>query len=679
MNHWIPENGLPFPLGCTWKPDMRGFNFALYSKAATALSIRFYDIANPANVVFRFDFDPLHNKTSATWHCFIHEDDIQHANCYAYCVNGPDDPGNAFDPTKLLLDPWARAIYFPGTFSREAAISPGDNTGKAALAVLVRNDSDPPGFENDKGIRHYHDLIIYEMHVRGFTRHSSSGVAHPGTFRGIIEKIPYLVDLGVTALELIPVHQFDPQENNYWGYMTLNFFAPHQRYGSNDDPWDIVKEFKEMVQALHKAGIEVILDVIYNHTVEGGEDGPNYSYKGIDNSSYYLLTPHLQQYIDHAGTGNVMRTSYKMVRKLVLDSLRYWVQEMHVDGYRFDLASIFTRNDDGSVNLVNPPILEEISLDPVLAGVHLIAEPWDTKEYQLGKRFPGASWGQWNGAYRDDMRKFIKSDPDMVAKAITRIYGSDDLFPQQPPFNGRPFESVNFVASHDGFSLYDLVSYNTKHNQANGHNNTDGTDDNFSWNCGVEGDDGVTADIMKLRKQQAKNFTALLMFSNGVPMFRMGDEFLQTQHGNNNPYNQDNEISWLDWDRKSQFEDVYRFFKLIIACRKSHPAIGRGVFWNEDVRWFGVNGPADISFHSRTLAYYINGGKMNDDDFYVIVNMFWEPLDFTIGEGGVGEWKRIIDTSADSPNDIFELANAPIVNSQQITSPARTVIVLQRS
>lgn len=680
MNHWKPEDGLSYPLGATWNDALMGFNFALYSKAATKLELYFFKKDNPSQVVFSFAFDPVKNKTSTIWHCFIQESALNGADSYAYRADGPATAGNNFDHEKLLTDPWACALYFPPSFSRNAAVGNGDNLGRAALGLLIKSNTDPENFVVDKSPRHYHDLIIYEMHVRGFTRHGSSGIDDQlrGTFSGVVEKIPYLQELGITAVELMPVFQFDPQEENYWGYMTMNFFSPHHLFGSTTNSSELVREFKTMVQALHNAGIEVILDVIYNHTVEGNEQGPVYSFKGIDNSSYYLLTPDLQNYIDDAGTGNVMRTSHRVVRKLVLDSLRYWVTEMHVDGFRFDLASIFTRNDDTTINLVNPPILEEISMDAVLSNVRLIAEPWDIASYQLGKKFPGTTWAQWNGAFRDDLRRFIKSDENMVATAMTRIYGSPDLFPEAFPFNDKPWQSINFITSHDGLTLYDLVAYNEKHNSANGFNNTDGSDTNFSWNCGWEGDANVPQDIMRIRKKQAKNLFTVMMLANGIPMFRMGDEFLHTQKGNNNPFNQDNEISWLDWARKVQFDDFFRYCKTIIALRKAHPTFSRGGFWNNDIQWFGTTGgQTDISYFSRTLAYLLKGTSLNDDDFYIMVNCYWEPLEFKLSFNTDG-WRKIIDTSLNSPEDIVGLeSGAPILNAGCLVQ-GRSIMVLQR-
>jgi len=680
MNHWTPDYGWPFPQGCAWDPVNKGYNFALYSKDASSINLLFFNMNAPDRVVFTFPFDVGRNKLGAIWACFLKEEMLHGADCYAYQVNGSGDPGNRFDPAKMLLDPWAKSIYFPPAFSRQAAVESGSNMGKAPLALLVKSIETVDILAGDIRPQHYHDLIIYEMHVRGFTIDHSAGLAHakPGTFSAITEKIPYLKELGVTAVELMPIHQYDPQENNYWGYMTLNFFSPHHSYGSDPSAQLLIEEFKKMVRALHDADIEVILDVVYNHTTEGDQWGPTYSFKGIDNSSFYLLSPNLSYYLNDAGSGNEMRTAYRAVRKLVVESLVYWFNDMHVDGFRFDLATIFTRKDNGEVNYNDPPILEEISMYPDLARARLIAEPWDTVSYQLGVQFPGTNWSQWNGQYRDDIRRFIKGDDNMVPRLMKRVYGSDDIFFEAPPYSAKPFQSINFLTCHDGFTLYDLVAYNDKHNLANGHNNTDGTDNNYSWNCGWEGDTNVPPDVVRLRKKQVRNMTTLLMFSNGIPMFRMGDEFLNTQWGNNNPYNQDNATSWLDWGRKEQFADIFRFFKTIISVRKAHPSICRGVFWQNDVHWHGVGAEADLSWTSKCLAWFLNGKSMQDDDFYVMVNAWWNPLDFVLQEGNPGEWKRIIDTNLESPDDIVDFGTALALNSPTYRVEGRSIVVLQR-
>jgi glycogen operon protein len=515
------------------------------------------------------------------------------------------------------------------------------------------------------------------MHVKGFTARANSGVPEQdrGTFDGIIAKIPYLKQLGVTVLELLPVYQFDPQERNYWGYMPLAFFALYHAYSGERAPGAQIDEFRRMVKALHEADIEVVLDVVYNHTTEDNQGGPNYSYRGLDNSTYYLLEPDMITYRNDAGTGNVLHTANRATRKLVLDSMRYWVEEMHVDGFRFDLASIFTRQSDGSINLDDPPVIAEISGDRLFENKRLIAEAWDLATYQLGRSFPGITWLQWNGRFRDDIRRFVKSDGDMVPALMQRLYGSDDLFPDSIELGYRPFQSVNYINSHDGFCLGDLVSYNEKHNLANGRNNTDGPSDNYSWNCGVEGNFGVPAEVLALRKRQVKNFCALLMLANGTPMFSAGDEFMNTQGGNNNPYNQDNETSWLDWDLAESNRDVLRFFQKMIAFRKSHPSLARSTFWRDSVRWYGVGPNVDMSPSSRTLAFFLDGRSVGDQDIYAIVNAYWEPLDFTIQVGQAQEWGRVADTNLASPDDISD--PVAIANLTYRAGP-RSVVVFVR-
>jgi glycogen operon protein len=514
--------------------------------------------------------------------------------------------------------------------------------------------------------------------MRGFTQSESSGIATEkrGTFAGLIEKIPYLQDLGVTIVELMPVHQFDPQENNFWGYMSLNFFCPHLRYAANQQA--AIAEFKQLVSALHAAGIEVILDVVYNHTAEANHTGPNYSFKGIDNASFYLMTQDpAQPYANFSGTGNTLNVSDPFVRNLILDSLRYWATEMQVDGFRFDLASILTRSEDGRIDWDDPPLLSAIRTDPILAETRLIAEPWDAAgAYQLGTGFPGMFWHQWNGQFRDDLRRFVRGDAGMVPKLMQRLYGSDDLFPDRIEEARRPFYSINYVISHDGFTLNDLVSYNERHNEANGHDNKDGTPDNFSWNCGMEGDDGVTPDIAALRQRQAKNLFCLLMLSNGVPMFMAGDEFLHTQGGNNNPYNQDNPTTWLNWNRLHENAGFFRFCRVMIAFRKAHPSICRSRFWRDDVRWRGVNAAADLSYNSHSLAYYLKGGSLGDQDLYVMINAFTEPLVFTIVDGSYKPWYRVIDTAQSSPHDICEPGQEQQMFGVHYTVGPRSIVVL---
>ena len=679
MNHWIAAEGSPRPLGVTFIESEDSYNFALYSKHATNITLHLYAKTDTEHPISSYHFDYLRNKSGRIWHCRVSADIVNQAKYYAYQVNGPFDlsEGHRFDPDKILLDPYARAIYFPPDFQRHSAIEPGPNTGNAPLAVIHTNLV-PFDWSGDQKPMHTHDTVIYEVHVKGITQNDNSGVTttQRGTFAGLIKKIPYLKELGITVIELMPVFQFDPQENDYWGYMPLSFFALHHLYGSSQDHNDLLNEFRDMVKAMHQADIEVILDVVYNHTGEGNEHGPTYSFRGIDNTTYYLLADNRRYYRNDTGTGNVLHTANRYVRSMVLDSLRYWVNEMHVDGFRFDLASIFTRRSDGTVNLEEAPIIAAIRSDPDLSNVRLIAETWDIASYQLGRNFPGISWLQWNGKFRDQIRSFVKSDPSGVTDLMRRLYGSDDLFPDTMMDAYHAFQSVNFVTAHDGFCLYDLVSYNHKHNQDNGHDNTDGTNHNFSWNCGWEGDDSLPSDILWLRKRQIKNLCCLLMLSNGTPMFCAGDEFMNSQLGNNNPYNQDNETGWLNWDLLQQNQVMFRFFKHMIAFRKNHPSLGRSRFWREDIHWYGVGLEVDGSYHSHTLAYCLHGASENDQDIYVMINAYWRDQEFTIQEGTFDEWHRVVDTNLNSPDDILAAGDEEVLQSLAYTVKARSVVVL---
>ena len=454
MNHWIAAEGSPRPLGVTFIESEDSYNFALYSKHATNITLHLYAKTDTEHPISSYHFDYLRNKSGRIWHCRVSADIVNQAKYYAYQVNGPFDlsEGHRFDPDKILLDPYARAIHFPPDFQRHSAIEPGPNTGNAPLAVIHTNLV-PFDWSGDQKPMHTHDTVIYEVHVKGITQNDNSGVTteQRGTFAGLIKKIPYLKELGITVIELMPVFQFDPQENDYWGYMPLSFFALHHLYGSSQDHNDLLNEFRDMVKAMHQADIEVILDVVYNHTGEGNEHGPTYSFRGIDNTTYYLLADNRRYYRNDTGTGNVLHTANRYVRSMVLDSLRYWVNEMHVDGFRFDLASIFTRRSDGTVNLEEAPIIAAIRSDPDLSNVRLIAETWDIASYQLGRNFPGISWLQWNGKFRDQIRSFVKSDPSGVTDLMRRLYGSDDLFPDTMIDAYHAFQSVNFVTAHDGF------------------------------------------------------------------------------------------------------------------------------------------------------------------------------------------------------------------------------------
>ena len=683
MANWSQEEGSPQPLGATWLQKENSYNFSLYSRHATGVTLLLYAAQDLVNPLLRVPLNYLIHKSGRIWHCRLAADKVANARYYAYSVEGPNDQNaefHAFEPDKVLLDPCATLIFFPPNFQRSASIGRGSNAGRAPLSVLSP-DSTAFDWSSEPTLQHESDAIIYEMHVRGFTKRSNSGVtpSKSGTYAGVIEKIPYLVELGVTTVELMPVFQYDPDEGNYWGYMPLNFFSPHQGYTAASDAETARVEFKSMVKALHRAGIEVILDVVYNHTTEAGANGPTYSYRGICNGSYYLLDQSMTSYRNDTGTGNVLRSAHPAVRKMIIDSLRFWVIEMHVDGFRFDLASIFSRNIDGSINLDDPPLISEITGSAEYTDVRLIAEAWDPASYELGRSFPGQTWSQWNGKFRDDVRAFVKSDPGKIGDLMSRLYGSSDLFPDDLDNAYHASQSVNYITSHDGFCLYDLVAYNDKHNLANGQNNTDGTDDNLSWNCGWEGDQAVPAEVMRLRKQQIKNFFTILMVSNGTPMFCAGDEFMNTQHGNNNPWNQDNETTWLDWDLLNKNADIFRFFKGMIAFRKAHPSLGRSRFWREDVSWYGVNGQVDLGYLSHSLAFCLHGNSQQDRDIYVMINAYWEDLNFRIQEGGASDWIRVADTSMPSPYDLLESGREEPLESQNYTLKARSIVVLLKN
>lgn len=675
---WAQIEGSPLPLGASCIEDEQAINFAVCAEHAESVALLFYSPCDLANPILTFRFDPLRNKSGRVWHCRIPLDQMRDSRYYAYSVSGPAVGGlHGFDHQKLLLDPYATQVFFPPRFDRKLAMKPGPNHERAPLGVLP---VDRMAFDWAEDIppRPESDAIVYELHVKGFTKHPNSGVnpSRAGTYAGLMEKIPYLKDLGVTVVELMPIFQRDPHEGDYWGYMPLNFFAPHAQYASCGDD-EQCHEFKSMVKAFHRAGIAVVLDVVYNHTCEGDHLGPTYSFKGFDRSGYYMLSSDPRcPYANYSGTGNTFNFSQAHVRKILMDSLRYWKNEMHIDGFRFDLASVFSRNADGSLNWGEAPIFSEIAADPELGRLALIAEPWDVGGYQLGRGFPGSTWLQWNARYRDDVRRFVRGDAGMVPDLMRRVYGSDDLFPDSREHSYHAFQSVNFIDCHDGFTLYDLVSYNQKNNWKNGHDNQDGTDANYSWNCGHEGDENAPDDVLARRRRQVKNFFCLLMLSNGVPMFRAGDEFLNTQFGNNNPYNQDNEISWLDWSLLEANRDIFRFFKGMIAFRKSHPSLCRSRFWREDISWYGVGPTVDLSPDSRSLAFCLHGASQSDDDIYVIINAYWEMLPFHIQEGGPKDWLRIVDTDLPTPEDFSE-KGVPLQRSIYRVAP-RSVVVLVR-
>ena len=681
----VLQVGRSVPLGATVTCD--GVNFSLYSRDATVIELLFFDHEDDARPSRVTRLDPFINRTYHYWHVFI--SGARAGQLYGYRVHGPFDPdkGMRFDPAKLLIDPYGRGIAVPSNYSREAAKQKGDNLATAMKSVVV--DTGLYDWEGDTPLsRPCSQTIIYEMHVKGFTAHPSSGVSEDkrGTFRGLIEKVPYLYDLGISAVELLPVFQFDPQDCppglvNYWGYAPVSFFAPHQAYCSRRDPLSAVDEFRDMVKGLHRAGIEVILDVVFNHTAEGDQVGPTLSFRGLDNSAYYLLQKDRSRYANYSGTGNTLNANHPIVRRMIVDSLRYWVQEMHVDGFRFDLASILARDSNGDV-MSTPPVLWDIESDPVLAATKMIAEAWDAAGlYQVGS-FIGDSWKEWNGRFRDDVRGFFRGDEGSLRHFADRFVGSHEIYQHE---EREAEQSVNFVACHDGFTLNDLVSYNQKHNEANGEENRDGGDDNRSWNCGVEGPT-TNADIERLRTRQMKNFMTVTLLSLGLPMILMGDEVRRTQNGNNNAYCHDNEANWFDWSLLEKHADVHRFVKLLIArrsLRDSGPERQRlslTQLIREGIKgWHGVKlHQPDWSDHSLSLAL---SAELRNEGLLIhfIFNAYWESLDFELPQVRTAKtdpWRRWIDTFQEAPQDIVPWKEDPKIPEYTYRAGPRSVVVL---
>jgi len=622
------NTGRSAPLGATVLPD--GVNFSVFSRGASGVELLLFDREDDARPTRVIPIDPAANRTYHYWHVFL--SGVRPGQTYGYRVHGGWDPANGmrFDPTKVLLDPYGRAVVVPKNYSRDAARLDTDNAATAMKSVVA--DVSAYDWEGDAPLqRPSSQTIIYEMHVRGFTRHPSSGVSEQtrGTYAGVIEKIPYLQQLGITAVELLPVFQFDAQDAppgrvNYWGYAPISFFAPHQGYSSRQDPLAPVNEFRDMVKALHRAGIEVILDVVFNHTAEGDHRGPTLSFRGLDNPTYYILEEDRSRYANYSGTGNTLNANQPIVRRMILDSLRYWVEAMHVDGFRFDLASILERDESGHV-MLSPPVLLDIESDPTLAGAKLIAEAWDAAGlYQVGS-FIGDSWREWNGRFRDDVRSFFRGEEGLVERFADRLIGSPALYGHK---QREPEESVNFVTCHDGFTLNDLVSYEGKHNEANGEDSRDGADDNRSWNCGVEGPT-ENPDIDRLRTRQVKNFFTVTMLSAGMPMMLMGDEVRRTQGGNNNAYCQDNETSWFDWTLLAKRADVHRFVTLLNARRvlrdvepeRQRVALNQ-LIRQADITWHGVRlHEPDWRHYSHSVAFTARFTKERVF-FHVIINAY---------------------------------------------------------
>jgi glycogen operon protein len=671
------------PIGATVVDG--GANFSLFSRSATGVQLLFFDREDDAKPSRIVRLDPSLNRTYHYWHTFV--PGVGAGQIYGYRVDGPSQParGLRFDSTKVLLDPYGKTVIVPHGYDRSAAAKPGDNSASAMKSVVV--DPNAYDWEGDVPLcRPAAQTIIYEMHARGFTRHPNSGVGEHlrGTYAGVIEKIPYLQQLGITAVELLPVFQFDaldcpPGRINYWGYAPVSFFAPHQAYSSRRDLLGPTDEFRDMVKALHRAGIEVILDVVFNHTAEGDHRGPTLSFRGIDNPTYYILEGGGECYANYTGCGNTLNANHPIVRRMIVDSLRYWVEQMHVDGFRFDLASILTRDTSGHP-LPNPPVLWDIETEPTLAGTKLIAEAWDAAGlYQVGS-FIGDSWREWNGKYRDDVRDFFRGEPGSLRRVADRIVGSPELYGHK---QREAEQTINFVTCHDGFTLNDLVCYNQKHNEANGEDNCDGANDNRSWNCGVEGptDDPM---IEKLRNRQVKNFLTITLMSLGTPMILMGDEVRRTQRGNNNAYCHDSEIGWFDWSLVTKHADIYRFVRLLCARRGMRSAthdrerVNLNAMLRDAMKaWHGIS-LDQPDWGDNSLSVALNG-ELRDEGlgFYFILNAYWESLTFELPKPhGADLWRRWIDTSLDTPNDIVVWSESPAVSANTYRVAGRSVVML---
>ncbi|MGD8910605.1 MAG: glycogen debranching protein GlgX [Chromatiales bacterium] len=682
--------GVRYPPGA--KPDTDGVNFSVFSRHATRVQLLLFDADNSTEPFQVIDLDPEVNRTFFVWHVYV--EGLMPGIWYVWRMDGPGDTehtGHRFDAGKHLLDPWARAVCHR-LWDRKTASKPGDNGKTAMRSLVVTDDYDWEG-DDPLSIRS-ENSVIYELHVGGFTRHPSSSVRHPGTFAALIEKIPYLQKLGITHVELMPIMAFDEQDipvgtaelglRNYWGYSTHSFFSPHPGYCVTPDQGTHLDEFRNLVKALHRAGIGIILDVVFNHTAEGGVDGPTINFKGMGNSSFYHLDNMDKRiYLDYTGCGNTVNCNHPIVSLFIIGCLEYWVRKMHIDGFRFDLASALSRGEDGKP-MHDSPVLWGIELSDQLAPTKLIAEAWDAAGlYQVGS-FPGYRWAEWNGRYRDALRCFVRGDGGMIAEMATRIGGSSDFY---KPQHRLPINSINFITCHDGFTLYDLYSYNQKHNESNGEQNRDGHNDNLSYNCGVEGETD-DANVLALRRQLARNAIAILLLSQGVPMLLAGDEVLNTQQGNNNCYCQDNALSWFDWTLVEKNADMLAFVRQMIALRKRHPSLRRRRFLSgevsdaavkPDIVWHGVTlgTPSWDDRDARLLAFTLAAVEEDESDLHVIMNMSDRTLEVEMPQVRDGGWQLIVDSSrySDSAGDASAAKSA--WKEATYPAPPRSVIVFE--
>jgi isoamylase len=691
----LPGNALPIG-GAHQSGD--GVNFVLFSRHATRVHLELYQNANDSHAARSIDLDPARHRTGDIWHVWVQG--IPAGQLYGYRIEGPYQPeqGHRFNPNRLLLDPYARAIagveywdfsaargYDSSSSLSDLSISTVDNAGTTPKCIFTSDDFD---WETDAPPNHSpSDTVIYETHVRGFTIHPTSGVAHPGTFRSLTEKIPYLKDLGVTAIELMPVTEFNENElmrlnpvtkkklTNYWGYNPVALFSPKQSYSIGGAPGQQALEFREMVKAFHRAGIEVILDIVLNHTAEGDELGPTFCLRGIENSIFYSLEEDGRRYYkDFTGVGNTLNANHPVVRQFVMLVLRYWAMQMHVDGFRFDLASVLGRDQNGKI-LRNAPLLESIAEDPILRDIKIIAEAWDAGgAYQVGC-FSTQRWAEWNGRFRDDVRRFWIGYAGMMGQFANRICGSADLY--QSSGKG-PRASLNFLTSHDGFTLNDLVSFKQKHNDENGENSRDGSDANYSDNCGMEGPTDDPA-VDALRNRLVKSFLLTLFISRGIPMLLGGDEFRRSQRGNNNAYCQDNEVSWFDWSLVEKHKDILRFTRGMIAFRRAHPVLRKEVFYTDaDLKWFAPNGGAPnwTDEWQKSFACLIPG--QTEPDLFLMFNAHDGPVDFSIPSlGSKKAWRLAVDTAQIAPYDLYEVGQEPFLQWQSsFRVEARSSVIL---
>ena len=684
--------GSRYPAGVSQVPG--GINFSIYSRHATHVELLLFSKADSPEPFQIIPLEARLHRVFFFWSVLV--EGLPVGTHYAWRVDGPGDTrhsGFCFDRDKLLLDPWARGIS-DSLWQRAAAEAPGSNMATSMRGVVTPDEYDW-GDDEMLGCIRPERTIIYEMHVGGFTRHPNSGVDQPGTFLGVIEKIPYLKELGVTHVELLPVMAFDEQDvppgvaqrglHNYWGYSTHSFFSPHGGYCVSPDAADHANEFRDMVRALHTAGIGVILDVVFNHTAEGGAGGPLINFKGIGNETFYHLDPKDRRvYRDYTGCGNTVNCNHPLVARFILESLEYWVREMHVDGFRFDLASVLSRGENGKP-LYHAPVLWNIEFSNVLSDTCIIAEAWDAADlYQVGD-FPGFRWAEWNGQYRDVVRRFVRGDKGIHSELARRISGNSDLYQDDDRL---PINSVNYITCHDGFTLYDLVSYNEKHNADNGEDNRDGSNHSHSWNCGTEGDTD-DAEILALRRRQAKNYMAILLLSQGIPMISAGDEVLRTQRGNNNAWCQDNELGWFDWELTRTNTDMLRFTRQMIAFRRRHGCLMHSRFLSglerdghafPDITWHGerLHQPHWKNDAARVLACTLGAVDPWEDDLFVVLNMQDEPLHIPLPAVPEGHWYLAIDTAEQSPLDIMEPAGQPVQDVPVCRVQSHSVVVFER-